>query len=171
MPRTPRRKLTLEERFWPHVNKTETCWLWTAEIMNHGHGRIGHWPTRKQRILAHRASWLIHFGPIPEGMFVCHKCDVRACVRPDHLFLGTAKDNLHDAALKGRMRRGEKHLSNKLKESDVLRIRFLYPARSQQSIADEYGVSQVAISALLRGKSWAWLKTDSLPQSPANSPS
>jgi len=78
-------------------------------------------------------------------------------VRPDHLFLGTPKDNLHDAAIKGRMGRGTRVNTNKLTETDVLRIRSLYPSQSQQSIADEYGVSQVLISTIVLRKTWAWL--------------
>ena len=151
------RKRTLAERFWPHVNKTETCWLWTGEIMNNGHGRIAHWPTRKQRIIASRASWILHFGPIADGMFVCHKCDVRACVRPDHLFLGNQKVNIQDAVSKGRMGRGTKVNTNKLSEDQVRYIRTQYPGRSQQHIADEMGVSQVLVGLIVRRKSWAWL--------------
>jgi hypothetical protein len=153
----PPRKQTLSERFWRFVKKTDGCWLWTGDLTNNGHGVIGHWPTRKAKIIASRASWILHFGDIPEGLFVCHKCDVRACVRPDHLFLGTQKQNLEDAAQKGRMGRGTKVNTNKLTEADVRHIRTLYPHRSQQSIAIEYGVSQVLISTIVLRKTWAWL--------------
>ena len=95
----PRRPLV--ERFWEKVVKTPTCWLWTAAAQG-GYGVIGD-PHRKGRVLrAHRVSWELHDGPIPSGMDVLHRCDTPACVRPDHLFLGTAADNIADMFAKGR---------------------------------------------------------------------
>lgn len=88
--------------FWARVNKTEGCWLWTGPT-NGRYGRIG------RRTYAHRASYEIANGPIPEGMFVMHLCDTPLCVRPDHLTIGTAKDNSQDAVDKGRMATGDKH--------------------------------------------------------------
>ena len=94
----------LEVRFWRFVAKSEGCWLWTGA--NTGspmkYGRIGD-GTGKGALKAHRASWLIHFGAIPNGLWVLHKCDNPLCVRPDHLFLGTRADNMKDAFDKGRI--------------------------------------------------------------------
>ena len=92
---------SLWERFHEkYVPVTETgCWIWTRSKCR-GYGRISYNGTGK---MAHRISWEIHCGPIPEGMLVLHKCDVPACVNPEHLFLGTYKDNTQDAIKKGRL--------------------------------------------------------------------
>lgn len=154
----PRRKETLDERFWRHVSKTDSCWLWTGSKGKKGHGVINHWPDRKSRIVASRASWLLHNGPIPEGMFVCHTCDVGACVNPNHLFIGTQKDNIQDAVKKSRMARGMSTNTNKLTEDQVREIRkYLAYGVTQQSLARNYGVSQVLISTIALRKTWAWL--------------
>ncbi len=86
-------------RFWAHVVKSDGCWLWNGSLIRAGYGTLSHSVKPK---LAHRYSWVLHNGPIPVGLFVCHHCDVRNCVRPDHLFLGTHSDNMRDALAKGR---------------------------------------------------------------------
>jgi hypothetical protein len=87
------------ERFMRKVVKGDGCWLWTGAPAQWGYGQFGmankHW-------LAHRVSWFFHNGPIPDGMFVCHRCDVPLCVNPDHLFLGTHQDNMDDMRAKRR---------------------------------------------------------------------
>lgn len=99
-----------EERFWDKVVKTESCWLWDASVDRKGYGKINHNGKPKS---AHRLSYEIAYGPIPEGMFVCHKCDNPPCVRPDHLFIGTNKDNMADMKSKGRGRKPlNKHKKN-----------------------------------------------------------
>ena len=87
-------------RFWTKVKKTKDCWLWTASIVGNGYGGFS---LDGQMRRAHRVAWELTFGPVPDGYQVLHKCDVRPCVRPDHLFLGTHTDNLRDAAAKGRV--------------------------------------------------------------------
>lgn len=94
-------------RFWDKTQKTNTCWLWIGAHKKRGYGVIsirinGH----PHNIHAHRLSWIIHYGTIPDGMDVCHHCDTPACVRPDHLFLGDAAMNMADAKAKGRIRNG-----------------------------------------------------------------
>ena len=93
--------MTPEERFWTRVvgDLATGCWLWTGPRFREGYGSLSYGPLR---IRAHRFSWELHVGPIPEGLVVCHRCDNPPCVRPDHLFLGTQSDNLHDAVAKGR---------------------------------------------------------------------
>lgn len=91
--------MNLEKRFWIKVKKTDSCWLWMAGKFHFGHGRF---KIRNKNKQAHRVSWEMKNGPIPNGMLVCHKCDVPSCVNPDHLFLGTYKDNMQDSLLKGR---------------------------------------------------------------------
>lgn len=97
-----------EKRFWEKVVKgrnKKDCWLWEGAVFNTGYGKI----RRENKIkLAHRISWELHFGHIPEGMCVCHKCDVPLCVNPGHLFLGTQKDNIQDKVNKGRQAKGDR---------------------------------------------------------------
>jgi hypothetical protein len=96
----PRRK-SLEEYFWLRVKKTDGCWLWTGRKAYWGYGSVQLY-AGAPRTGAHRASWQIHYGKIPEGLWVLHKCDNPQCVRPDHLFLGTNTDNMRDCWAKGR---------------------------------------------------------------------
>jgi len=91
-------------RFWSKVDKTGDCWLWTAAQNRHGYGDF--YVSRTFHTMAHRFSWALHYGPIPEGLFVCHRCDTPLCVRPDHLFVGTTQDNMADMMRKGRHRHG-----------------------------------------------------------------
>lgn len=88
-----------ESRFWSKVQRTSTCWIWTGSRRGSGYGgvRIG-----GVLYLAHRISYLISIGPIPDGLLVLHRCDVALCVRPDHLYLGSQKQNVHDAIERGR---------------------------------------------------------------------
>lgn len=87
------------DRFWAKVEKTDSCWLWTAALNEKGYGVFG---VKKETDKAHRISWKLSKGPILNSLFVLHKCDIPNCVRPSHLFLGTNQDNVNDMIKKGR---------------------------------------------------------------------
>lgn len=101
----PPQPIAIAIRFWSKVEITSGCWLWTGSTNGSDpkwqYGQFFHGRSRAQ---AHRVAWVLARGPIPDGYFVCHSCDVTRCVRPDHLFLGTPSDNMWDASLKGRQR-------------------------------------------------------------------
>ncbi len=94
---------SLVDRFWSKFDRPEHgCWEWRAALHEHGYGIMGKGPRSAGLIRAHRVSWLLFNGPIPDDLEVLHHCDNPKCVRPDHLFLGTQKDNIHDCISKGR---------------------------------------------------------------------
>jgi len=97
--RTPRSKIEFEALFWSLVEKTSDCWVWRGGFDSRGYGRI--YRNGKRRG-THRISYEMANGPITNGLFVCHHCDNRPCVKPDHLFLGTHIDNMQDSVKKGR---------------------------------------------------------------------
>lgn len=152
-----------ERSFWPNVIKRKSgCWEWTA-CTNSGYGALscaqfGSW-------LAHRFSWRLHRGKIPkrkDELCVCHKCDNRLCVNPDHLFLGTRADNIADAKRKGRhgtgekkARRGEAHGMSKLTHYQVLRIReFLSVGVKQSELALQYNITQTCVYRIKKRLAW-----------------
>lgn len=145
---------TPEQAFWDHVLKTETCWLWTGGVAGKGYGQFG--KNNGQRFDSHRFSYELHIGPIPEGLFVCHTCDVPRCVNPEHLFLGTNQDNMQDAARKGRTTIGERNPRAKLTEEDVIELRSLWEPYQVtfQMLAEVYGVTDSSIRAAVLGVTW-----------------
>lgn len=150
---------TLEERFWQKVSKSDGdgCWNWTAALTADGYGRIGNGSGKLLK--SNRASWMIHFGPIPDGACVCHRCDNRACVRPDHLFLGTQAENVADMMAKKRVARGERRGTSWLREHQVIMIRRIYyeGRLNQTEIATLVGTSPDNISRITSGKRWSYL--------------
>jgi hypothetical protein len=167
MPRqyTPYRPL--EERFWSKVDYDKAgCWLWTASLNEWGYGWFGVYDGERWRMRgAHRVAYELAFGPIPEGLRVLHTCDDPRCVNPEHLFLGDQFDNMRDMAAKGRgnlqqrpreARFGEACNLTKLTAERVREIRERYALGGvrQCDLAAEFGVSQGAVSLLIRRQTW-----------------
>lgn len=143
------------KRFWTKVKKTSTCWLWQSHILPSGYGQF--WLDGRARP-AHRVAYENLRGAIPKGMLACHKCDVRDCVRPFHLFVDTDMDNTRDAARKGRLHkaRGSRAGSAKLTKSQVRRIKkLLLQGVSQREIARRFNLrSYSTIWWIAHGHTW-----------------
>lgn len=139
----------LIDRLWRDVERTETCWLWTGWTSKDGYGRLTY---KTKEIYTHRLSWQIHNGEIPVGLLVLHECDTPACVRPDHLFLGTHGDNGRDRATKGRTR--NQYGSPTCSPDEVHYIKQLYRAGgiSQREIARRTGVHPVIINNIVHDR-------------------
>ena len=152
-----RMELTEEEtkRFWDKINKLGPgdCWEWTAaKASGYGHVTI-----RGKNKRAHRVMWELKVGPIPDGLCVLHHCDNRACVNPQHLFLGTKADNTRDMISKNRDRIvGVKNTQSKLTPYDVVEIR--ESPEIQRVLADRYGVARETISAVKTRQNWGHIK-------------
>jgi hypothetical protein len=123
------------------------CIVWTGSKTGNGYGSF---KIEGQHIGTHRVSYIATYGPIPDGMFVLHKCDVPLCCNAHHLCLGTNKQNIHDASLKGRYGRGQR---KKLTDEEVTYIRTVYAthATSTVKLAELYGVSRRCIRNILNG--------------------
>lgn len=157
--RIARMKRFKPEEFWKRVQKSDGCWEWMGYVKSDGYGVFGANGSDHGRPIAHRVSWTINFGDVPQGMQVCHHCDNRRCVRPDHLFLGTAKDNMHDASSKGRMARGEKARAARMTSEQVLTIRRKHSLErmSYADLSREYEVGETTISRAARDLTWRHL--------------
>lgn len=131
------------------------CWLWLGAANEKGYSQIS---LKGRAFFVHRLAFILSGRKITPGMFVCHKCDVPACCNPEHLFLGTAGDNVHDMDRKGRDRRprGSQLRTAKLTEQDVLEIR--NAKETNVALARQYGVSTTAISEARSGRKWAHVK-------------
>lgn len=132
------------------------CWIWMLSVNTQGYGKV-HIEGRSKR--AHRASYETFVQKIPEGMNVCHTCDCPACVNPDHLFVGTMKENMNDCKSKLRQCIGERNRNSTLTKKEVIEIRALIVAGTKQKdIARAYGIQEPAVSKIKYGQRWGWLK-------------
>lgn len=147
---------TLKEKLLSRINKTETCWLWTGHCDQNGYGRLLIGPNRKD--MAHRLSYTLFIGPIPDGLYLLHSCDNPTCVNPDHLRPGTHDNNMNDMVIRGRSLRGEKHNISKLKNDDVRIIRLLAKEMTHTELARMFNVSIGNISHIISGRNWSHLK-------------
>ena len=142
-------------RFWNKVDRkgANECWEWKGAKLNCGYGRFG---VGGEVVLTHRFAYQNWRGNIPEGMYVCHKCDNRACCNPNHLFLGTHVDNMADMVRKGRQNKGEVNGQAKLSAANIVKIKKrLANGETQVAIAADYGVAQSQISRVKDGKTWS----------------
>ena len=153
---------SLADRFWMKVEKSDGCWLWKGVFDGVGYGQLGF---NYKHVEAHRLSWEIHHGQIPEGAWVLHKCDVRACVRPDHLFLGTHQDNVDDAVSKGRHLSGEQCHFSKATWALVEEARRLYaidrtPVKRGRGKYRQIDIARIlrlphpCVKAIVMGRTW-----------------
>lgn len=148
------------ERFLNLINypdKYQDCWTWLGSTHKKGYGYF--WYNKKMG-KAHRFSYELFINKIPEGLWVLHHCDNPSCVNPDHLFLGTNSDNVKDKVIKGRQYKPKGILNNhaKLKEKDVLKIRFLLKmGKKATDICKIYNVQPKAITQIKTKKYWSHL--------------
>lgn len=157
------KRIPIRDRFMAKFAVDDNgCWIWTSAVNGAGYGTIG-LPGGNYKEFAHRVSWEIHNGmPVPAGKIVCHKCDVRKCVNPNHLFIGTHAENTADMLKKGRgitgcrLTRQPKKPKARLTENDVIRIReeYVKGQETQLSIAHRYGVTGTTVQNILQRKTW-----------------
>lgn len=145
--------MEVKERFWSKVDikGPDECWNWKAGKNESGYG---HFWLDQHNVKAHRVSWLLSNGDIPDKMCVCHKCDNPSCINPSHLFLGTNNDNVKDRNKKNRQYRaqGERHGRSKLTTAQVIEIRS--DARPSKVIAEAYNISNNYVYDLKSKKRW-----------------
>lgn len=168
-----RRKTPVIDRLLRKVTKNESgCWIWNGTKNGSGYGTIGAGSRTDGKAFVHRVSYEHFIGEIPEGLFVCHKCDVKLCVNPEHLFSGTQTDNIADARSKGRLLsgkrwldvgrvlcKGEDHGRSKLTELEALEIIYLFKntGLNKAQIARRFEVCRATVRNIVNRKNWKHL--------------
>lgn len=142
----------LERNSIPEPNSG--CLLWTGPYESSGYGQTA--VPGMGNTKAHRAAWIVSKGPIPAGVQICHKCDVRGCIEITHLFAGTRQDNMDDMVAKGRQRHGARHAHAKLTPDQVRAIRA--DTRSSAQIAQDYPITASNIRSVKTGRCWSHVK-------------
>jgi hypothetical protein len=177
----PKSTLSLASRFWAKVNKNAPvvrpdlgpCWLWTASRNEFGYGKFAYRDrTGKQHCArAHRYAWELINGAIPSGAFLLHQCDVKACVRPDHLRIGDRDQNTAEAIARGRIAQGAQHWARRLPgtiprgeqrynakltaaQAQTIRIRYASGGVTQAALGRTYGITRESVRDILRGRNW-----------------
>lgn len=152
------KQLSTKDRFMKYVQFLDIeggCWEWMGYKFPNGYGCFN------RHSYAHRTSFELFIGTIPDKMFVCHSCDNRSCVNPKHLFLGTRQDNMNDMKNKNRQARGEKQWSHKLTEMCVYQIReMLERGYKTKEIAQLFGITQSNVLYIKSRKTWSWVKQE-----------
>lgn len=139
-----------EEKFTPEPNSG--CWLWTAATLPFGYGVLGS-GGKRGNVRAHHAAWRLYRGDIPDGMWVLHKCDNPACVNPDHLFLGSHRDNVDDCMAKRRTTFGARNAAARLSNEQA---RSIFQSREHtDALATRYRVSGDTVRAIRAGRRWS----------------
>jgi hypothetical protein len=171
IPNSIAKECSLKCRILNKIERKENgCWDWKGKITNAGYGEI---TLDRKYLLIHREAYKLFKGDIPNGLNVCHSCDNKKCCNPDHLWVGTQKENINDCVKKDRRtkggwsytreyaprntgRPGQKHHANKIRDHDVYEIReLLKQGLNQKQIANRYGVDQSVISKIKNGKAWS----------------
>ncbi len=144
----------VEIRFWEKVEVAEPdeCWLWLGTLNNKGYGQFYF---EAKLWFAHRFVYQLHFGNIPEGLLICHNCDNPQCVNPNHLFLGTYKDNMADCVGKGRHSFGNSSGRPSIltmEQKEIIKELYTTKNYTQEEIAKSYGIQQMTVSRIIRGR-------------------
>lgn len=140
------------DRYWSYVVKGDSCWGWSGAKTRNGYGDIY---VNGKMIKAHRFSYEVHFGSIPDGMVIRHTCHNPECTNPDHLKIGNQADNMNDAIESGRIARGSRNPNAKLSVDDILSIRS--DSRTNRAIAAQYKVDSSTVSDIKNRKTWRWI--------------
>ncbi len=153
------------EKLWKRINKKgeDECWEWLGSVSKNGYGQFG---INNKVYYTHRAVYELIYGIIPKGLCVCHKCNNPPCCNPNHLFLGTARENSDKRDREGRWRTGdycgEKHGRSKLTEKNIMEIRTLYSTGKyfQRELGEMFGVSRTHIDRILGKRTWKHLNEE-----------